>query len=95
MIVSFVEGKVQPDQIDVLVQAYRDLLAAGLPDAIRATYLVQAADDAALWRIVTIWRSREDLQAMRASTPVPPAVQVFRSAKAEPAVRLFDVIVSS
>ena len=95
MIASFVEGKVEPEQFDVLVQGYRALLAAGLPDAIRATYLMQAADGSAVWRIVTIWRSCEDLQTMRASNPVPPAVQVFRSAKVEPAVRFFDVIVSS
>ena len=56
------------------------------------SYLIQGAADPTVWRIVTIWRDREALAAMRASGSTPKGVLMFRSAGAEPVLLVADVV---
>jgi len=85
-----VEGKVPPERQDALEKAYRAQIDDGLPEGVVQTYLLRNADD--VWRIVTVWRSREDFEAVRLSANGPPAIRMFRSAGVEPALQVFEVI---
>jgi hypothetical protein len=43
-----------------------------------------------VWRIETLWESRQALDAMR-GTGTPRGVQIFRAAGAEPSLTVLDV----
>ena len=91
MILSVLEAHVDPASQGKLHAAYgaaaNDVLPAGL---VRST-LSHATDDPTLWRIETLWESREALEAMR-SSGTPRGILIFRAAGAEPTVSLFVVM---
>lgn len=62
-----------------------------LPAQIEQSFLVQSTEDPALWRVVTVWRSREALDTYRRSVEVAEGVLMFRAAGAEPALAIFEV----
>jgi hypothetical protein len=53
--------------------------------------LVQDINDRMLWRIETLWESREALAAMR-GMGTPRGVLIFRAAGAEPVPAVLDVV---
>lgn len=72
-----------------VTEAYRTATAK-LPHMVITTALVRG--EANEWRIVTVWRSREQLEEYRRSVDTPAAVAIFREAGAEPAVAVYDVV---
>ncbi len=89
MVVTMLEARVAPDREADLVREYSGV-GGGLPPFIVETFLLHSADSG-LWRIVTVWRSREDLEAYRRSVDTPEGVRIFRAAGSEPALTIFDV----
>ena len=55
------------------------------------TYLLQDVKDQTLWKIVSVWKSREALDEMRNSGETPTGVLMFRNAGAEPKLSIFNV----
>jgi quinol monooxygenase YgiN len=88
MIVTMVEARVGADRAEDLLDAFTTA-ADDLPAAIVESFLLRTADD--LWRVVTVWRSRQALDAYRSTVDTPAAIEMFRDAGAEPNVRVFDV----
>ncbi|MCZ7547451.1 MAG: antibiotic biosynthesis monooxygenase [Anaerolineae bacterium] len=91
MILTQLEGRVAPEQWDALKQAFSEGTQQ-LPSAIYQTYLIQDEDDSEVWRILTIWHSREALQAYRASVETPGGILMFQAAGAEPTLSIYNVI---
>jgi heme-degrading monooxygenase HmoA len=91
MVVTMLEGRVPDDRVPVLTDEYGDA-GDDLPPFIDETFLLHA-DDSDLWRIVTVWKSREALEEYRASVETPRGVLVFRAAGVEPTLTIFDVAV--
>ena len=90
MVLTVLEAHVSLDRADDLQAAYiaaREKLPPGL---IRSNLLRDTADPQ-LWRIQSLWESREALDAMR-SAGTPGGVLMFRSAGAEPTLTVFSVI---
>ena len=88
---TILEARVTSDKWAALEQAFR----AGteqMPPQLLQTFLIHSAADSTLWRIVSVWRSREALEEMRRSTETPDGVLMFRAAGAEPALPVFDVV---
>lgn len=74
----------------------REVFAEGtaqLPPEIMETYLVRDTRNPALFRLRTVWRSREALERMRASGVKPKGVQMFEAVGAEPKLSAFEVVV--
>ncbi len=90
MVVTTLEARVDPEKADALVSRFESAVAE-LPAAIVETFLMHARE-ADLWRIVTVWRSEEELGDYRASVDVPEGVKMFRAAGAEPGLSIFDVV---
>jgi len=90
MVLTQLEAKVVSDQWDALKQAFH-ASTQQLPSAIYQTYLVQDGTERDLWRILTIWHSRQMLQEYRATVQTPEGVLMFRAAGAEPKLSIFDV----
>lgn len=56
------------------------------------SYLIQNVSDPTQWRIVSLWSSREALDAYRRSVETPGGLEIFRAAGAEPALSIFNVV---
>jgi heme-degrading monooxygenase HmoA len=89
MVVTMLETRVEEDKAGLFVSQFG---AAGdsLPPFILESFLLHDADSD-LWRIVTVWASREALEEYRASVETPEGVRMFRAAGAEPVLTVFDV----
>ncbi len=81
-----------PDRLPDLLRAFEGARRSALPPFILRSFLLRSDQDRDVWRIMTVFRSREDLDAMRASGQTPRAVALFRAAGADPAFSLFQVI---
>ncbi len=91
MVMTILEAHVSQDNWAALEQAFQ--LASRYTDAgLVQSLLVHSAREEDLWRIMTTWESREALNAMRATGEVPRGVQIFRSANAEPALSIFEIV---
>ncbi len=93
MIMTILEARVSREKWEVLRKAYTKELQA-LPPAIDRTYLMQSAADSEVWRILTVWHSKEELDKMR-SQGTPAGVLMFRAAGAEPGLSIFNIEASA
>ncbi len=90
MVITILEAHVSAEHWPGFQKDFRRRTAALPPQMIR-TYLLQDVKDQTLWRIVSVWKSREALDEMRNSGETPTGVLMFRSAGAEPELSIFDV----
>lgn len=91
MVLTVLEARVSPDRVDDLRRAFEETKASPLPPFIVRSFLLRSDHDPQVWRIMTVFRSREELEAMRASGQTPRAVAMFRAAGAEPTFALFQI----
>jgi quinol monooxygenase YgiN len=91
MVMTILEAQVAPERWDALRESYE--ARARLPESgsIVESFLIQGTEDSNTWRIVTVWRDREALEAMRSSGETPTGVLIFRDADAEPRLTIFTV----
>ena len=90
MLMTILEAHVLDEKQEILRQIYRENITQPPPGLVR-TYLVQSAADPSLWRILTVWQSREVLDEMRRQG-TPGGVLMFRSAGAEPELSIMDIV---
>ena len=90
-VVTILEAQVPPDRHDDLERAYRMAIAEQPPPGLVRSTLLRDARDLSLWRIETVWESREALSAMR-GTGTPRGVQIFREAGVEPGLSVLNVV---
>jgi hypothetical protein len=88
-VITIVSGDVAADRRAALGEAYHAATSGGLPPAIERTYL---AADAESVSVITVWRSRQDLDAMLASGEEPLARRLIREAGATPSVRILELM---
>lgn len=90
MVITVLEAKVREQFWPKLKEVYSQKTAE-VPPEIISSYLLQNTNDKEVWQIVTIWRSMEDLQAMRQSGQTPTGVLIFQSANATPKLSIYAV----
>ena len=90
MVVTVLEANVAPGQEAALQAAYA-AAPSELPEGLIRSELLRDARDPMRWRIQTLWRSREALDAMRRAG-TPAGVLMFRAAGAEPTLSIFEVV---
>lgn len=91
MIMTILEGQVSPERWDVLRDSYEARARLPPSGSIVESFLIQGAPESDIWRIVTVWRSQEALEAMRNSGETPVGVLIFRDADTEPRLTIFAV----
>jgi len=91
MVVTILETRVAPDKAALLEAAYKQGIER-LDAGITQTFLLRGSKDSSVWRIITVWESRDVLEQMRRSGETPRGVVMFRAADAEPVLSVFDVI---
>jgi len=88
---TVVEGKIPKSKSQEFVAMYASVRDQPKPPGWRRSMLLHDANDEALYRVSTLWESREALEEMRKNTKVPFAVQIFRTHGDEPNVRIFEI----
>ncbi len=92
MVITVLEARVPEDRIGDVEAVFRQGIV-NLPPEIAETYLVKDTSDSTLYRLNTVWRSRQALDAMRASGVKPKGVQMFEAVGANPTLSIFEVVV--
>jgi quinol monooxygenase YgiN len=90
MYITIIEGRVNQGRWTALEQAYRDAIRH-VPLQLRETYLIQDEDSPRIWRLISIWRSREAYEEVEKLGHIETSLQVFRSVDVEPTHRQFEV----
>ena len=92
MIMTVLEAHVPADQLPNVERVFREGMRP-LPPEIVQTFLVRDANDPSLFRLTTVWRSMEELRAMRQSGVKPKGIQMFEEVGGRPVLSVFDVVV--
>jgi heme-degrading monooxygenase HmoA len=92
VVITIVTAKVAADKEAILKEAYEQAGGDQLPPFIRETFLLHE-DGTDLWRIATVWNSREELEDYRRGVDTPPAIATFRAAGAEPTLTINEVAI--
>ena len=91
MVITILEARVAPDMVPALAVAYENGLSH-LPPQMMQTFLMNSTTDKSIWRILSVWKSREALEEMRRSRETPEGILMFRAAGVEePQLSIFDV----
>ena len=94
MVITILEAHVEANKWSDFQNNFK-ARTADLPPQMLQTFLLQDTADQTLWRIVSVWKSREALNEMRNSGETPTGVLMFRNAGAEPKLSICDVPVSA
>ena len=92
MVVTVLEAHVPESRLDEVEPVFRNAMT-DLPPEIVETFLTRSASDPTLFRLHTVWTSREALDAMRRSGVKPKGIQMFEAVGAHPDLAIFEVVV--
>jgi quinol monooxygenase YgiN len=90
MVVTIVDATVLVGSWQNLTDAYAKE-TINIPEDILQTFLIQSKVQPTKWRIITHWRSQEDLDKMRQTEKIPPAVRIFQSVNAKPSIEVWKI----
>lgn len=93
LIMIVLEGRVPADQVAELNRLYTEA-SRSLPPQLLHALLVQSTTDSAVWRGITVWRSRAALEEYRRSVSTPAGIRMFQAVGAQPSVSMWDVAAS-
>jgi hypothetical protein len=91
-VVTMVSAHIAPERAADVVVGFGAAVRAGMPERRHASLY---RGDAGLMRIVTVWRSREDLDRYRASVDRPFAVSLLEGAGGAPVVDVLELVIDS
>ncbi|MDH6125531.1 antibiotic biosynthesis monooxygenase [Kitasatospora sp. GP82] len=91
-VLSEVSAVVAAEREADLVDSYRELVAGPLPEGLIRTELLRGPGGR--WRVQSLWRDRESLEAVRANPKLAAAPRLFAYVGAEPELTVFQVTVT-
>jgi heme-degrading monooxygenase HmoA len=91
MVMTVLEAHVPHERLGEVERVFTEMTTE-IPPEIVETYLVRDVKDEALFRLVTIWRSKADLDAMRASGVKPRGVVMFEMVGAHPTLAIGEIV---
>lgn len=89
-VMTVLEARVPEERWADLRRAFASL-GDQRPAQLESSYLTQAVADPTIWRLIGIWRSRDEFEQYRQSVEAPGGVLLFRSLGAEPTMSLYEV----
>jgi len=94
MVMTILEAKVAADREGALKAAFERAQRGGLPPFMKETFLLNE-DGSDVWRIATVWNSREELGEYRRSVETPAGITMFQEAGATPTLSMNEIVVHS
>ena len=92
MIMTVLEARVPSSRLSQVEGVFKNGMK-DLPPQIVESHLVRDTNDPSLFRLMTVWRSFEALQELRASGEKPKGLQMFEEVGARPELSVYDVVV--
>src|SRR5437867_12773501 len=90
-VMTVVEGKIPKAKTHEFLAMYASVRDQAKPPGWERSMLVRDTNEEGLYRISTLWDSREVLEQMRKNAPGPFADQIYRSHGAEPRLRILEL----
>src|SRR3989441_13271585 len=90
-VMTVVEGKIPNTKTSEFLAMYASVKDQPKPPGWKRSMLLHDTSEEGLYRMSTLWESREALEQMRRNSRVPFAVQTFIPLGSEPNVRIFEV----
>ena len=90
-VITIVEGKVPISKAKEFETAYESLKKDALTPGLVRSSLLRKSDNPEIYRIETVWESREALDKMRSSTQTPKAIELFQKVKTSPRLEIYDI----
>ena len=96
MIITTLDSTVDQDKWDELRAKFKKM-AETIPPQMLQTFLIQNSHELKSWKVITVWKSKEEFMEYRKSvqSPIPEGIALFRSVGSEPVPALFTVPESS
>jgi hypothetical protein len=91
MVLTVLEAEIDPGRERELMASYREAAGETPPPFLVRSFLVRSTEKRSRFRIMTVFRSAEDLAAMRSSGTTPRGVQIFNAAGADPTLEVFEI----
>jgi len=88
-VVTMVSARIAPERVIEVIDGFMAAVRAGMPER-RHTSLLRGEDD--LWRIITFWQNRSDLDHYLTSTDSPFATQLLENAGGQPTVEILEQV---
>ena len=89
-VITAVEGRVPVSKEEEFETAYASV-GAFPPGLIRSS-LLRNNNNPEVYRIETVWESREALERMRSSTQTPEAIKLFQKVGVKPQLEIYEVV---
>ena len=93
MIMTILECNIDESKWNLLKSKYSEIIKK-MPIQMVRTYLVQNAKNRNIWRVISVWKSKEKLLEYRETVPSPEGIMLFKSLGIEPVLTLFEIIES-
>lgn len=91
-VMTVVQGMVHFSKADDFERGYAALSGAPLAPGLVRSQLLRKPDDVnVVYRIETLWESREKLDARRARPEPPEAIRLFMDAGCQPGLEIYDL----
>ncbi len=90
-VMTVVEGRVPILRAGDFEAAYASVKDQVKPPGWKRSMLLRDTKEEGLYRVSTLWETREALDEMRKSTSVPVAIALFRNVGVEPNLRIFEI----
>jgi hypothetical protein len=92
MIITTLDATVSAEKWDELKSGFKKMVET-IPAQIVQSLLIQNSHEQTSWKVITIWKGKDEFIEYRKSlqSPVPEGVALFRSVGAEPVASLFTV----
>jgi quinol monooxygenase YgiN len=91
-VITIVEGRVPVSKAREFEAAYESLKQDALTPGLIRSSLIRKSDNPEIYRIETVWESREALEKMKSSTQTPKAIELFQKVKALPRLEIYDIV---
>jgi quinol monooxygenase YgiN len=91
MIVTILEGHVPSNRWNDFENSYREIIKH-LPVQLKETFLIQDEHDPTLWRVISVWKSREDYDVIKFDPLYHSCSELYRSVGVESTRRTFNVV---
>jgi hypothetical protein len=91
MIITILEGHIPANRWNDFENSYRDVIKH-LPIQLKETFLTQDEHDTTLWRVITVWKTREDFEEIKFNPVFHSWAELYRSVGVESTQRTFNVV---
>ena len=90
MIITILEGHVPANRWNDFENSYHSVIKH-VPAQLKETFLIQDENESTLWRVISVWKNREEFETIKFDSVFHTCVDLYRSVGVECTRRIFNV----